>query len=93
MNELYKSDAWRFYHNFFLPSAKLIEKKRIASKTVKRYDKPKTPFQRVLESPDIEQSAERALKEQYEAANPFKFRKEIEAKLKQIFTLCYPKTF
>lgn len=29
MNELYKSDAWRFYHNFFLPSVKLIEKKEL----------------------------------------------------------------
>lgn len=93
MNELYKSDAWRLYHNFFLPSVKLIEKKRVASKTVKRYDKPKTPYQRVLESPDIEPSVKRNLKEQYAVANPFKFRREIEKKLKEIFVLCYPKTF
>lgn len=93
MNELYTSDAWRLYHNFFLPSVKLIEKKRVASKTIKRYDKPKTPYQRVLESPDIELSVKRALKEQYATANPFRFRKEIEKKLKEIFALCYPKTF
>jgi hypothetical protein len=91
MNDLYRSDAWRLYHNFFLPSVKLIEKKRIASKTVKRYDKPKTPYQRVLESPDIKPSIKRALKEQYETANPFAFRKEIEKKLKEVFALSYPK--
>ena len=92
LNELYKSE-WRLYHNFFLPSVKLIEKKRVASKTIKRYDKPKTPYQRILELPDIELSVKRALKEQYATANPFKFRREIEAKLKEIFALCYPKTF
>ncbi len=91
MNELYKSNAWRFYHNFFLPSVKLIEKKRVASKTIKLYDKPKTPYQRIMESPDIATSVKNTLKEQYETANPFRFRKEIESKLKEIFALCYPK--
>ncbi len=92
MNELYTSDAWRLYHNFFLPSVKLIEKKRVASKTVKRYDKPKTPYQRVLESPDVSAHVKHAFKEQYVTANPFQFRKTIEQKLKEIFALCYPKT-
>ena len=34
LNDLYKTE-WRLYHNFFIPSVKLLEKKRIASKTVK----------------------------------------------------------
>lgn len=92
MNKLYTSGAWRLYHNLFLPSARLLEKKRIASKTIKHYDKPKTPYQRVLESPDIKLSVKRTLKEQYKTANPFRFRKEIEEKLKEIFALCYPET-
>jgi len=92
MNELYTSDAWRLYHNFFLPSVKLIEKKRVASKTVKLYDKPKTPCQRIMESPGVSAHVKHALKEQYVTANPFRFRKIIEQKLKEIFALCYPKT-
>jgi hypothetical protein len=92
MNELYTSDAWRLYHNFFLPSVKLIEKKRVASKTVKRYDKPKTPCQRIMESPGVSAHVKHALKEQYVTANPFRFRKTIEQKVKEIFALCYPKT-
>jgi len=32
---------------------KLIAKQRIASKTIKKYDKPKTPFQRLLDSNKI----------------------------------------
>jgi hypothetical protein len=84
MNDLYRSE-WRLYHNFFQPSTKLIEKKVIASKTVKRYDSPKTPYERVLESKHVALSVKRALKEQFETLNPFQLRKAIELKLKKIF--------
>jgi len=84
MNELYRSE-WRLYHNFFQPSTKLIEKKVIASKIIKRYDKPKTPYERVMESKDIDPSIKRSLKEQFETLNPFQLKKGIEAKMKKIF--------
>lgn len=84
MNELYQSE-WRLYHNFFQPSTKLIEKKVIASKTIKHYDKPKTPCERVLESPYVSASVKRSLKEQFDTLNPFQLRKAIESKLKRIF--------
>ncbi|MCF7887078.1 MAG: transposase, partial [Candidatus Omnitrophica bacterium] len=74
------------YHNFFCPSVKLISKKRIASKTVKRYDKPKTPYRRVLESKHVPASAKRNLKEQMKGLNPFQLRRAMEKKLKKIFT-------
>ena len=84
MNDLYRSE-WRLYHNFFQPSVKLIEKKVIASQTVKRYDKPKTPYERVLESKHVDLSVKRSLKERFETLNPFQLRKAIEAKMKKIF--------
>ena len=84
MNDLYRTE-WRLYHNFFQPSTKLIEKKVIASKTVKRYDKPKTPYERVMESKDVDSSVKRSLKEQFEKLNPFQLKKGIEAKMKKIF--------
>ena len=62
LNDLFRNE-WRLYHNFFMPSVKLIEKKQIAAKTIKRYDKPKTPYQRILESSDVETSVKRTLKE------------------------------
>jgi hypothetical protein len=68
--------------NFFCPSVKLIEKKRVASKTVKRYDKPKTPYQRVLESPDISSETKKTLKEHMKDLNPFDLRRAMEEKLK-----------
>ncbi|MCF7895219.1 MAG: integrase [Candidatus Omnitrophica bacterium] len=84
MNDLYTSQ-WRLYHNFFCHSVKLISKKRIASRTVKRYDKPKTPYQRVLESKHIPASAKRNLKEQIKGLNPFQLRRAMKKKLKKIF--------
>ncbi len=84
LNNLLRNE-WRLYHNFFMPSLKLIEKKQIAAKTIRRYDTPKTPYQRLMESPDISISTKHALKEQFESLNPFKLRKAIDAKLKTIF--------
>lgn len=86
MNELYRSE-WRFFHNFFCPSVKLVEKKRVASKTIKRYDSPKTPYQRVLESPEVPNSRKQALKEQFSSLNPFDLRKAMEKKLQKIFNI------
>jgi len=83
---------WRLSHNFFCPSVKLIAKERIASKTIKRYDIAKTPYQRIMNSPDIQTSVKQSLTEQFENLNPFHLRKAIEEKLKRIFNLCYKKT-
>jgi hypothetical protein len=88
LNQLYTSE-WRLYHNFFCPSVKLISKKLIGAKTIKCYDKPKTPYQRVLESKTVLPSVKRKLKEQFKGLNPFKLRKSIEKSLKRIFNTCY----
>jgi len=85
MNNLYRSNAWRLYHNAFLPAMKLLDKQRIADRIIKRHDTAKTPYQRVLESAHVSQEVKQNLKEQVMGLNPFKLRKEIDAKLKKIF--------
>ncbi len=90
MNNLYTQE-WRLYHNFFQPSVKLLEKKLVDGKTIKRYDSPKTPYQRAVESPDVIASVKRSLKEQFEMLNSFSLRKAMDKKLKAIFDLCHPK--
>jgi hypothetical protein len=90
MNDLYTQE-WRLYHNFFLPSVKLVEKKLVDGKQIKRYDTAKTPYQRALESPYVEASAKCSLKEQFENLNPFRLRKVMESKLETIFKICYRK--
>jgi len=60
LNELY--DVLRLYNNFFLPQMKLIEKTRQGSKVTRKYDHPKTPYQRVLESPHVDEETKKKLK-------------------------------
>jgi hypothetical protein len=87
LNDLYKTQ-WRLFHNFFCPSVKLIEKQRIASKTIKSYDSPKTPYQRILDSHDIHDEVKKKLTDLFQTLNPFILRKAMEKKLKKIFQLC-----
>jgi hypothetical protein len=83
LNDLYKNE-WRLFHNFFCPSVKLLEKKRIGSKTVKKHDKPKTPYQRLIESEHISYKIKEQLIKTFESLNPFDLRKAIMAKIKEI---------
>lgn len=88
LNDLYRHE-WRLFHNFFCPSVKLLSKQRIGSKTIKHHDKPKTPCQRILESPHIPQSTKDALSEQLCTLNPFLLSKRMAAKFKTISKSCY----
>jgi hypothetical protein len=90
LNDLYTQE-WRLFHNFFCPSAKLLEKERIGSKTLKHHDSPKTPYQRILESPHISPHVKQTLSKQLESLNPFMLRKIMDEKLKRIF-LSYTKS-
>lgn len=84
MNEVY--EILRLYLNFFQPTFKLQNKlKRVDSngkqyaKPYKRiYDKPKTPYQRVLTRLDVDQSVKSKLTKQYEALNPKLLRDRIK---------------
>ena len=90
LNELYRSE-WNLYHNFFIPSVKLIDKKRNHSKIIKKYDQPKTPYQRVMEAdssivPDAKKEQLRMLKE---SLNPFDLRATMEIKLAKAMRHAY----
>ena len=61
------------------------------SKTIKRYDRPKTPYERVLESHDVSASRKHSLKEQYVKLNPFRLRKAMEKKLARIYATIHKK--
>ena len=86
LNNLYTRE-WRLFHNFFCPSVKLIAKKRSGSKTIKHHDPPKTPCQRILESPHIHESVKESLSKQLENLNPFPLRKIMDKKMKKIFSI------
>jgi len=80
MNDLYWSD-WDFYKNFFIPNKKLVEKKRIEAKIVKKYDLPKTPYQRLLEHKDFPKIEKEKLKVIYTKMNPAEIKRSIDRKL------------
>jgi hypothetical protein len=84
INELYIT-AWNPYNNFFCPSMKLISKKRINSRYVKKYDCPKTPYQRLIDSQHVCQQDKQRLTDTFLSLNPFTLKKKIESKLKIIF--------
>ena len=83
MNNLYRNE-WRLFHNFFLPSVKLIEKERIGSKTIKKHDTPKTPYQRIMESTYVDKNVKLSLTKQLELLNPFELNTIMQMKLKKI---------
>jgi hypothetical protein len=86
LNSLYTKE-WRLFHNFFCPSVKLITKKRIGSQTIKQHDLPKTPYQRIMESPHIHEPVKASLSKQLENLNPFLLRKIMDKKLKNVFSI------
>ena len=88
LNDLYKNE-WRLYHNFFLPSVKLIDKERIRSKIIKKYDKPQTPHHRVLmaDSLDVSNHTKHKLNQLYESLDPFFLRRIINRKIEKILLL------
>jgi len=75
LNELYS--YLRLYVNFFQPVRKLIKKERIGSKITKTYDEAKTPYRRVLTSPDIKEEIKVKLKNQYAMLNPAELKRKI----------------
>lgn len=86
MNNLYGKE-WSLYQNHFCPSMKLLEKQRINSKYKKKYDEPKTPYQRILESEHIPIHKKEQLQAMHQSLNPFILKKNIEKKLRAIFKL------
>jgi hypothetical protein len=86
LNDLYTTE-WRLYFNYFIPSMKLIAKRRIGSKTEKIHDIPKTPYQRVMESKQIRSQVKLNLKKQYNDLNPFHLQKIMSQKIKNIINI------
>ena len=77
----------RLHTNFFMPSAKLVSKTRDGSKVTKRYDKPMTPYRRVLARDDVDEAAKTTLTAQFETLNPADLRRQIGKLQDQLYRL------
>lgn len=83
LNELY--GYLRLYTNYFQPVMKLLSKERNGAKVKKKYDEPKTPYQRLMDMPDISQKAKQRLKAEYATLNPAHLKREITRLQEKLF--------
>jgi len=63
-------EAARLYVNFFLPSFKLMSKSRDGAKVSKKYDKPATPYQRLLADARITEEQKNSLRDTFARLAP-----------------------
>jgi len=87
MNELYAQE-WSQFTNHFKPTFKLLKREKRRTKTVRIYEeKPQTPYQRLMESPDLDETMKNKLRQTHAQLDPFELKKGIERKLKNFFTV------
>lgn len=83
LRELY--GCFTVYKNFFQPTMKLAEKVRVEGKIHRKYDQPKTPYQRLIESGQISAAARKRLMTQYESLNVAALRRQVEELRNRLF--------
>lgn len=84
MNDLYRNEL-RLFKNFFQPVMKLEKKIRVKGKIHRKYDVPKTPYKRILESDQVSAEVKEKLKEVYDGLNPAELKRQIDIKVKQLY--------
>ena len=78
----------RLYVNFFLPSMKLEVKERRGARVYKRYDRPATPYERLLALKVLDEQTAARLKEQYLGLNPAALRRRLTDNERKLAKLC-----
>jgi hypothetical protein len=77
----------RLYINFFQPTMKLISKSRHGAKVHKLYEPARTPYQRLLERPELTQATRFELAAIYQGLNPVRLLGQINSNLEQLWKL------
>lgn len=73
--------------NFFRPIRKVVARERVGARVIKRYDEPRTPFQRLLDSGALSDELRLQLQARLQNTNPVLLRSRIDALLRQIWQL------
>jgi len=84
LNSLYRNEL-RLFKNFFQPVMKLKDKVREGGKIHRRYDTPKTPYHRVMESKVVLEETKERLSALYRSLNPAKLKRDIDKKLTLLY--------
>jgi hypothetical protein len=77
----------RLLINFFYPSMKLLEKKRVGGRIRKRYDQPKTPARRLLDCGSIPAQIQTCLRQQLSSLDPLVLKGNIAKLQTQLLAL------
>jgi hypothetical protein len=86
INDLYRNEL-RWFQNFFQPSVRLVRKVRVGSRLRRKYDAPKTPFERVIESGAGNQARLAQLRVLRDKLDPFALSEGVERKLTRIWAM------
>ena len=73
--------------NFFRPVRKLVGKERLGAKTTKRYDEPRTPYQRLLAAGCLEDHVKLELENARRAINPAQLHRRINELQRRLWRL------
>lgn len=82
LDDIYED--WCLLHNHFIPMMKLTQKQRVGSRVIKLYDRPQTPYQRVMRS-NLSTQEKRKLKAIHQTLNPFELKARYESKLRAFY--------
>jgi hypothetical protein len=77
----------RLLVNYFLPSARLVDKRREGSRIKRIYDRPKSPFRRLLENPAVPTVVKIKLRHGKQNLDPFQLKLHITAIQDQLVEL------
>jgi hypothetical protein len=89
LNDLYRHEL-RVFHNLFLPSVKLLAKERVGARVRRRYDRARTPLERVGECPGADRRAVTALLRLRDQLDPFAVAQAIDRKIERLISLATP---
>ncbi len=85
LNRIY--EVARLYQNFFQPVIKLVSKTRIKGKIHRKYDQPRTPYERLLESKQMSRKQARELRTVYASLNPAELHRRLNELRRELFAL------
>ena len=85
MDLIYKQ-LWNPLNNYFIPTLKLNSKQRVGARIKKLYDAPKTPFQRIIECPNVSEEVKEDLRRKKAKLNPFELKRLLDIALSAFFS-------
>jgi hypothetical protein len=84
LNELY--DVLYYYLLHFVAVRRQMKRMKVKSKYIRKYEKKaKTPYQRILEHPKVNQAVKDKLKQEHQRLNPLVLKREIDRLTKKVY--------